>query len=273
MKLACAIAFVFLLNTLHAQQSFQGSIVYKYHLPNLSDAPEMLVIYGSNKIKVKYKHTNTWENNYFLIDLDSGKLFTVDPETKTFFSKQLLDTGTKQTSTTKTIAGYKTNSVKLKHSSSSNIFGLFSSGNAVLFAAADLFYQVPQKYKGIPELMMIQNDHIVLGAEQTTESPIMDEEIPDSLVKQTLISIQAIKIDSQAVGIAEFLIPSNFKKLTWRDVKDSDTTVVETVISVESEEIPPPPPPPVKKKTGSDSNSPKKTKPIKTEGIKPKNSY
>jgi len=274
MKVLSAIALMLLLNTLHAQQIFHGSIVYKYHLPNISDAPEILVNYGINKIKIIYKEKDNWDKAYFLIDLDSGKFYRVLPETKAYTSWHMHDINTKQISRTKMIGGHQTYSVELAHSSASHVFGPWSSGNSVLFVAPGLFYPVPEKYKDNPELIMIQNNHIVLGAEKSINGSEMEAEIPDSLLKQTLISIEAIRIDEQPLDNAEFLIPPEFKKLTWLDVKDSDTVLVDTVYSVEEiEEIPPPPPPPAKKKSGSSSNPPKKTKPIKTQGIKPKNPY
>jgi len=268
--LGTAMAFVFLLNGLHAQQIFQGAIVYKYHFPQINDAPEIMVVYGPNKLKIQFKEKDKWDKTYFLIDLDSGKTSMVIPDTKTFISRKLVDTTSIQTSTTKTIAGYKTNLSMLKHSNMYNVINSWSSGSIVLFTAPDLFYPVPERYKNIPELIMIRNNHIVLGAQQTKENAAVKDVIHNSIGQERLTSLQAIKIDHQHLDMAEFSIPSDFKQLSWDELKDTLIHVVDTVYSVEPTDMQPPPP--TKKKTDSNLNPPKKEKATKTEGMKPKNS-
>ena len=268
MKLSSAIVFVLLLNNLYGQQIFQGSIVYKYHFPEIDDAPEIMVVYGPNKLKIRFKEKDEWDKTFFLIDLDSGKSSTVIPETKTFLSRKLVDTTSIQSFTGKTIAGYKTNSSMLQHSNMSNVISSWSSGSIVLFTAPDLFYPVPGRYKDIPELIMIQNNHIVLGAQQTKESARLEDTIDDRAGQRKVTRLEAIRIDHQQLDMAEFSIPSDFKKISADDLKDTLIHVVDTVYSVEATEIPPPPP--AKKKTDSNSIPPKKAKAIKTEAMKPK---
>jgi hypothetical protein len=262
-KLIFLLPCILLVGSIHAQQIFHGSIVYKYHFPQINDATEITVFYGPNKIKVKFNEKEDYDKSYTLIDLDSGKIFTVNTETKTFFSRKLNEAYTKQPSITKTIAGYKTNSVNVKNSAFGSS-GLFSpTSTTVLFSASDLYYPVPEKYAGIPELIMIQNSHIVLGVEQNLEPA---EEISDSIKQQTSVTIEAIKINAEQINMAEFSIPPDFKRISLHDLKVSNVTL-DPIYKTETVE---PPPPPANKKSKINSTSPKKTTATKTEAIKPK---
>jgi hypothetical protein len=263
MRLIFLLPFILLVGGIHAQQIFHGSIVYKYHIAQLPYAPEVTVIYGQNKIKVKFKEKEEYDKVYFLIDLDSGKSFTINEATKTFFARELIDTTTAEQPITKTIAGHKANRVKLKNQGFSK-FGVWFSGDIILFTASDLYYPVPEKFVGIPELIMIQDNHIVLRAEQNLEP---GEGMSDSIKQQASLAIEAIKINEEQINMAEFSIPADFTKRTRWIGSDSIITVTDTVYSQEIFEIPPPPPP--KKKTESKPPTPKKTTPQKGEATKP----
>ncbi|MFL5808962.1 MAG: hypothetical protein ACJ749_05530, partial [Flavisolibacter sp.] len=253
----------------HAQQPFQGRVVYTVRVANEKEVPEFTVLYSPNKIKIKFKEKQEYEKEYLLIDLDSGKLFTVNTGTKTFHSKNLTQVNTKEAPVTKTIAGYQTSSVTLKNPGTGNLFGGLSSGTTVLFAAPDLYFPVPEKYGDIPELILIQNNHIVLGAELKIANGEMAEDMPDSLQQQMKIDIEATGVYPEVFNIAEFSIPADFTKQThWMG---SDTVAV-AMDTVSMEEWPPVPPPPPKKKTGSKPTTPKKTTPQKGEATKPKKS-
>ena len=261
MRLIFLIAFVFVMSNAYAQQIFQGTIVYKYHFPQLPYTPQVTVFYGPNKLKIKFKEDENFNKGYFLIDLDSGKSYSVDEATKTFFVKELIDTNRAQ-STTKTIAGHKTNSIKIKSSGFSK-FGAWSSGDIILFTASDLYYPIPQKYNDIPELIMIQNNHIVLGAKQSLD---LGREVYDSIEKKTSITIEAIKINEGQINLEEFSIPIDFKELDTKDFKVSEV-VLDPVYETETDS---PPPPPINKNEKNNSSKPRKTTPTKTEAIKPK---
>jgi hypothetical protein len=261
MRLTFLLPFILLVSSIHAQQIFHGSIVYKYHFPQINDSPKIMVFYGPNKIKVKFEED--YDKTYTLIDFDSGKIFTVNTETKTFFSTKLNEAYTKQPSITKTIAGYKTNSVNVKNSAFGDNRLFRPTGTIVLFSAPDLYYPIPEKYAGIPELIMIQNNHIVLGIERNLEP---DEEIPDSIKQKTSVTIEAIKVNKQQTDIREFSIPPDFKGISLQDLKVSEV-ILDTIHETEMVE---PPPPPANKKSKINSTAPKKTTPTKTEAIKPK---
>jgi hypothetical protein len=283
MKLFFALVFVLLLNGLHAQQVFQGSIVYTVKTPEEKQNVELLILYGPNKIKLKFKEKEDYDKTYLIVDLDSSKFYTVNADSKTFQSKQLAEITTEQTAAPKIIAGFNTIPVNVGGSGFSGILGF--AGSSTFFEAPDLYFPIPKKHAGIPELIMIQNNHIVLGAEIRMGIPgMVSNQMPDSVADKMKVSIQATKITPQNIDIAEFNVPYDFTlqsknyfsmtdtayavdstELTTTDsMFDDSTTVITETLEV---------PPPVKKKTstGTKPSTPKKTSPTKTEAIKPKN--
>lgn len=278
MKLIYALVFVLLLNNVHAQQVFQGSITYTVHAPQEKNA-ELLILYGPNKIKLKFKEKEDYDKTYLIVDLDSAKFYTVNTDSKTFQSKKLAEITTDQPAMPKTIAGYTTNPIKVNGSAGfTAILGF--AGSSTFFAAPDLYFPIPKKHTGIPELIMIQNNHIVLGAEIKMGIPtIGNEEMPaDSIANQMKVSIEATKVTPQNIDIAEFFIPKDFtlQKKNYYSMTDTayatDSTANlmydTTMLMADTLAVPPPP----KKKTSTTSkpSTPKKTTATKTEAIKPK---
>jgi hypothetical protein len=210
MELVFAVVFVLLLNTVQAQQVFQGSIVYTLHVPQEKNDAELLIMYGPNKIKVKFKEKADYDKTYLLIDLDSSKFFIVNNEEKAFQIKKLTEKISEENLASKTIAGHLTTPVSITSATGlGSIFGV--SGTTVLFTASDLYYPVPKKHVGAPELTMIQNDHIVLGAEIKMGSPGMSDKVPDSILQQMKVSIEATKITPRFLIWPSFLSPLTLK--------------------------------------------------------------
>lgn len=272
MKLIFALAFVLLLNNTQAQQVFQGSITYTIKAPQEKSDAELLIMYGPNKIKLKFKDKEDYDKTYLIVDLDSSKFYTVNGDAKTFESRKLAETNTELVATSKTIAGYNTTPVNLANSGLST---LGFSGSGTFFAAPDLYYPVPQKHASIPELIMIQNNHIVLGAELKMMIPAMGgSQIPDSIADKMKININATKVTPQNIDIAEFTIPNDFtlqskSSFSIQDIEDS-TVMLDTTAVMMSDTAAIPPPPKKKINTNSKPSNPKKTTPTKTEAIKPK---
>lgn len=254
----------------NSQQVFEGSIIYQYHVPQIKDAPKVKVLFGPNKIKIEFKREEGYDRNYMLIDLDSEKIFTVNTDSKTFFASKLMATNSKQTSISKTIAGYVTSSVYLNGSpfGGGGMFGPGASNPVILFPASELYYPIPEKFAGSPALVMIQNNHIVLSAEEILGG-IFDE-MPDSLQQKTSIAVEAVKVVPQPLSIVEFSIPPDFKKLSLQNIKESEVTLGTVYALDSSEKVLPPPQVKMKSKSKTKPSSPKKTTPTKTEAIKPK---
>lgn len=276
MKLFFAFVFVLLLGSVQAQQVFQGSIVYTIKAPQEKGDAELLILYGPNKIKLKFKDKEDYDKTYLIVDLDSSKFYTVNAESKTFESKKLAEITTEPTATPRTIAGYNTMPVNINSSGLGGVLGF--AGSSTFFAAPDLYFPIPKKHAGIPELIMIQNNHIVLGAEIKMGFPGMgSEQMPDSVADKMKVSISATKVTPQSIDIAEFTIPNDFtlqqKNMFGNTIIDTvyaDTThpdFMDSTVGTDTLAVPPPP----KKKTNTNSKpTPKKTTPTKTEAIKPK---
>lgn len=277
MKLLYVLLFVLVLSNVEAQQVFQGSIVYTIKAPQEKGDAELLIMYGPNKIKLKFKEKEDYDKTYLIVDLDSSKFYTVNADSKTFESKKLAGVTTEQTATPKTIAGYNTIPVTINSSGLGGVLGF--AGSSTFFVAPDLYFPIPKKHTGIPELIMVQDNHIVLGAEIKMGFPGMgSEQMPDSVADKMKVSISATKVTPQAIDVAEFKIPNDFtlqqKKMfgdTMIDTVYSDSVspvILDTTMITDTLAVPPPP----KKKTNTTSKPsvPKKTTPTKTEAIKPK---
>lgn len=266
MKFFCLFASVLFVGTIHAQQIFQGTIVYSLHAPQEKDNAELTVQYGLNKIKVKFKEREDYDETYLMMDLDSGFFYTVNTESKTFQIKKLAEINTeKPILNSKSIAGFSTNPVNVSGSGFSGILGF--SGPAVFYTAPDLYFPIPKKHIGAPQLIMIHDNHIVLGAEISVAMPGTTPDVPDSVIAQMKITAEAKKVTPQQWDIAEFSIPKDFTKVSMQDWVTTDSVELESVHIADSLPEPPPPPPPAKKKT---DNTPKKTTSTKGEATETK---
>jgi hypothetical protein len=276
MKLIIAFCFViFFLSTVHGQKIFQGSIVYTLHAPQEKTDAELTILFGPNKIKIKFKEKEDYEKTYLLIDFDSSTFYTVNVDSKTFQAKKLVEVGDEAVAAPKTIAGYVTNPLSIKGSGLGGLVGF--SGNTVLYTAPDLYFPVPKKYTSIPQLMMISDNHIVLGAEVSLTLPGMaTNEMPDSIRAQMKVSAEAKKVSPQLFDVSEFSIPNDFTANTSKNYLMTDTAYVSadsiasdsTAMMIDTTKRVPP----VKSemKTKPAPGTPKKTIP-KSEAMKPKN--
>lgn len=260
-----------MVSNVQAQQRFQGSIVYSLHTPNEKNDAELLIQFGPNKIKVKFKEKEDYDKTSLLIDLDSGKFYTLNADSKTYQSKKLSENLPAPAATTKKIAGYNTSSVTISNSGFSGIFG--TAGTTILFSAPDLYYPTPEKYIGIPELIMIQNNHVVLGAEIKMSYPGMGEELPDSVLKNMKATVEATKVSSQSIDVAEFSVPAGFTQQSRNYYPMMDSVDV-SMDSVAVADTTPPlittPRAKQEAKTEPKPSTPKKNVPTKSEAIKPK---
>lgn len=261
---------------MYAQQPFQGTITYNLHASMDKNDAELKLTFAPNKIKVQILEKSDHEKTYMVIDLDSGKVFTFFPETKQYFGKKLHELKTEEVkSLPKTIAGYATLPVDKTETGSGSFLSGLLAGTTTFHVANDLLFPIPQKYSGAPELMMIHNNHIVLGADILGSPRFAMGDESDS-ASQVVITIEARKIERSTPDLAEFLIPAGFEKqsFNWMGMAtDTATVIVDTVFADEFDladtlAVTPP----VKKKTQQDSKSvsPKKTTPVKGEAIKPR---
>ena len=278
MRILFAIAFVLSCNIVFAQQPFQGTIIYNMKASHEKEEAQLTAQFAPNKIKLKFKEKEKFDDTYILIDLDSGKIFTVNTENKNYRSKKLpvSDTIPQQTLTSKTIAGYPTDPVITNDKGMPFTLGGLFGGRTSFFVAKDLYFPIPKKYANVNELIIIQNDRIVLGAEMRIASPFMESSENDS-AKQVIITAEAQSVEKKNFNINEFLIPADYTAFSFNwpmtdsvVMSDSTYVTIDSVFMSDTTSMEPPPPPPVKKTTTPKPTTPKKTTPPKGEATKPK---
>ena len=166
-KILVVISFFFVADAV-AQQSFEGTIKYAFRVPKEKDTIQMSIDFTPNAIKVNMIEPGRERrnNNYLLINLDSGKAYTVNYNRKSFTSHRLIERKpVSEVPPMKTIAGYTAVGELYNEAGINSIFGSLLSNKTIFYTAEKLTYSVPEKYNGNFELMMIQKDKIVLGAE------------------------------------------------------------------------------------------------------------
>lgn len=78
MKILFSIALVLYASIGYAQQRFQGTIVYDLKASHEKDEAQLTAEFGPNKNKLRLREKGKFDDNYILIDLDSGKIYTVN---------------------------------------------------------------------------------------------------------------------------------------------------------------------------------------------------
>jgi hypothetical protein len=276
MRILFAIAFLLAANILFAQKPFEGTIVYSLKATHEKDDAQLTVEFAPNKIKIRLKEKEKFDDTYILIDLDSGKVYTVNIEDKNYRFKNLpvVDTTPPQPVGSKTIAGYHTEPITTTVKGMPfSIGGL--GGSTTLFVANDLYYPIPKKYATIDELVLVQNDRIVLGAEISMPSPFAGSQ--NDTINVVVITAEAQSVAKKTFDPTVFRVPKDYTLSTFEDwpVTDSvtmvDTTAMypDKTIAVGTDTLMLGP-----KKEGTSSPNPKpapkKTAPVKGDATKPK---
>jgi hypothetical protein len=200
---------------LFAQKPFEGKIVYEVRSKADNKKAAMTIYFGRNNMRLEFIDSATKrQEDIILINLDSATIVTLKPN-KSYKTSQLKRITSKTSiDTVKSIAGYEVERIAL---SSSGLFGILSSviNDPVLYVAKDLFYPVPGIYKGNPELLMINRNRIVIGAEfsfpsegQWNLKKGMEPEASDA----GKVSAFAYLVQSQSLDISLFQIPIGYEK-------------------------------------------------------------
>jgi hypothetical protein len=210
MKKILVLLFIFVtVNVTHAQKNFQGEIIYKLHASaeNKPDA-ELTVLFGTNKIKIRFKQNEEYEKDELQVSLDSGTTVTLNREQKTFRKKMLQFVIPSQRPDKKAILGYSSTPLIPEQNSLAALFGgLMSASSTVFFVADSLNYFIPEGYAGNMEFMMVQKNRIVLGAEIHFKENLYAS--TDSTNKN-LVTAEAISIKPMPVNDEQFAIPADF---------------------------------------------------------------
>jgi hypothetical protein len=230
-----------------AQKNFEGSITYRLHA-STGDKPdaELKVLFGIKKLKLLFKENEAYDKDVLIVLLDSAAVYTVNFSEKTFKKSTLTLVSPEKRPEKKIINGYNTSPFMPENTGLGNLLGgMLGSSNVIFYIADSLHYTIPAAFIGNKELLIIQKNKIVLGAEIQIVSPF--KELTDSASKgDNIVTAEAVDIRPMAINENEFFIPADFvdRKNMVYPVSEDTVAVVDTVV------VTPPPPAvkPVKKK-------------------------
>lgn len=195
----------------NAQKNFEGKVVYNLHASNddKGDA-ELTVFFAPNRLKLIFKEKAEPDPKYILVNLDSGKIYTINTEDKEFKVKKLVQS-VAQPAESKTILGYKTSSVVPEQGGIGGLMGgLFGRSSAVFYVSDSLHFTIPAIYANNPELLVVNKGHIVLGASINFTGGIYGEAEEDSTAKGNIITVEAKEITPMMISKADLEIPDGF---------------------------------------------------------------
>jgi hypothetical protein len=260
-----------------SQKQFEGNIVYNLHSneDESKDDGELTVAFGKNALSIKFKEKDRFDKTVLLIRIDSGKIYTLDTETKTFTSRRMKkQENLPEQLPGKKIAGYSTSAIKVgSNSAISALTGIFRLRDVVFYCSDSLFYAMPEKYASNAELAFLHKGKIILGAEMKPLNYSMsdgDEEYKDKKDALINILIEAKSVKWEEFKDNEFSIPTDYIKYK-NEIPASDSTAVfeektmnavDSVIEVKPAETKPVKKPPVNKKQPAKPKS-------KTNGTQP----
>lgn len=275
MKYFIAAFFLLLPDCIFAQKPFQGTIIYSLYATGDEKNAELTAMFTTNKVKLKLKEKEVFDKTYVIIDLDSGKVFTLNTENKTYKVTRLVEQDLQVSTEQKTIAGFSTVASQINSTGKMGILSQIIGGSATLYTSKDLYFPVHQKFAGNPELIFINNNHIVLGARIKINRSFDEEENELDTLSHRLITVEAQLVATTPVNKEEFLIPMDYslKKKQIYDYDDSyatDTAVMmmDSLISTQVDTTIIGKKPAIKSKTKP--ATPKKTNTAKGEAIKKK---
>ncbi len=222
-----------------SQKDFEGKVVYLMEADKDEKKPELTVLFAPNKLKISFKENTEPDAEYVLVRLDSGKIFTINTTNQQFKTKILKTRlGNAFVPEKKDIMGYPTTAVLLESTSPGNGLGGILSMNDIIYNLADnLSYTIPEQYKGNPELMMVYQNRIALGASMQI-STLFDGMADEGNEKPaTRITAKAISVTPMAFDAAEFEIPAGFIPKPKFDPQAADSMVYDTAMSVMADTI------------------------------------
>lgn len=228
-----------------AQKNFEGQITYRLH-SSTGEKPdaELKVLFGFKKLKLMFKEKETYDQEVLIVDLDSGKTYNVNFETKTYGSSQLTLSAPRENPVRKKIAGYDASPMQPEINGLSGLLGgMLGTSSAIFYLADSLYYYLPAAFNGNKELLMVQKNRIVLGAEIQLINTFSEMADSSSKKNATIITVDAVEVKSMTVNAGEFLIPGDFAdRRNFVEPVFTDTTAVysdSSMVAVDSAVIVP----------------------------------
>ena len=200
---------LFMANFITAQQNFQGVITYNLH-ESIKNKPDAIlkIYFGTNKIKMRFKEKEDYDKEEIIVLLDSAAKYIVNTETKTY-RKKILSVSIPKQYQKKIIEGYNTTLFKNENNGLESLFGgSMEKTNVVFYLADSLYYTIPAAFADNAELVAIQKNKIVLGADIEFKAGAYD--VSDSSIKDDVIKVEAIEIKPMKISDDEFNIPADY---------------------------------------------------------------
>jgi hypothetical protein len=236
-----------------SQKDFEGKVVYLMEADKDEKKPELTVCFAPGKLKISFKEGIEPDQTYLLVWIDSGKIINVNTSTRQYKTRKLnvLDP-TPFTPEKKTIAGHPTTSAKNENNSPTGALGgLITLQDMILDVSDDMQYTIPNNLVNNPELLMVRNNRIVLGATMRMGSAFasaMSDNDDESIIKK--ITATAISVMPMRFTADEFTLPEGFIPQPKYEKGSMDSVIYDTAISVMADSIvfaPPSPKKPTKK--------------------------
>ena len=230
MKYICLSLLLFTASKLFAQTSFEGKVRYTATSVEKPNDATLTIYFGKPGIRLEIIEANKAdrEPETLIINLDSGKIFTLVTNEKKYKETILKKQIGPKTLAGKNIAGYTTKAIRPEFNGMSRDFtSLF--GNAILFAADDLRYTIPVEYLGCPELMMVNNGRIVLGGDFYFPEEAYTDLAKDTLKeKDALFRVTANEVLPQKIPDSLFQLSAGYEKWSYDYSLDSTATYSDT---------------------------------------------
>jgi len=239
--------------TTHAQTDFEGWVYYKSNpdksgdgSDNKTDSVEITIGFTRGRILI---NTGIRKNQEaLLIVFDSAKIYSLNRQDKTYYSRKLRTKKPIPPAQPLQIAGYTATPLVLE----GNGLSFFGPMNATFWLADSLFYKLPDNFMANQELMMVQQGRILMRGEfeSNYRQDLYEEPGEDSLLNKDndKFIIQAYKVVPGNIRAEDFTIPADYTTA-------APDVMVETV-SITDTAFKPEPPPPAPKKAPAASKKP-----------------
>ena len=221
-----------------SQKPFQGTVVYELRATSEKEVLEVKVHFGNNQIKITSRTMDGHDvrkNRYLLLYLDSGKVYSVSDEDKTYELSTLFEKSRIQLKPEETrIANYAVAPI-ISNNKFAALNMPFFSGESIFYKSTELYYPIPEKYGYDERLVYILDNHIVLGADIV---PVREKDFvrQDSVVFK--ITARAISVIKESFGKDFFQLPNGYtpeEDLAVMDsvmIADSTMNMIDTVVQL-----------------------------------------
>lgn len=215
-----------------SQTPFEGKIIYTATGSEKPDSGYLTIYFGKPGIRLELVEARRPDKvlEPIIINLDSGKVFELKHESKTYKQTILKKREPKPDLTAKKIAGFDTRPKVFDFSPFGPLMSFLQEH--VLHVSDELNYPVPEIYDGNFELIMVQKGKIVLGAEFYTVEEIAWP-VNDTMAakRKNIFSVFAKEVIRQPVDPALFAIPPDYSQTEPHDYRmDSISVMLDTTV-------------------------------------------